>query len=190
MPGAGRNAPDPSRLCGQLDLAESGRREAWGGRRKAAIYSIAGVIACAVKKQGPVQKALTAKRGPIAKFIAERLQFQYIEAVRDEAKSQRIVENMVSRALATLESHAEYQKALKAIEDAERPVLQQVNPAAGKRLDSVIGTLSSPNEKLDRRSHSNSSTTVAGTNSVEPSATLRPMRRFAAANRPVSSRTR
>ena len=109
-----------------------------------------GVIAFAVKKQGPVQKALTAKRGLIAKFIAERLQFQYIEAVRDEAKSQRIVENMVSRALATLETNPEYQKALKALEDAERPVFQQVSKLVLESLKPFIGSLTSVSTAVSR----------------------------------------
>jgi hypothetical protein len=103
-----------------------------------------------VKKQGPVQKALTEKRGPIAKFIAERLQFQYIEAVRDEAKSQRIVEIMVSRALATLEENPAYQTALKAIEDAERPVLEQVSTLVLDSLKPFIGSLKSVSTIVSR----------------------------------------
>jgi putative ATP-dependent endonuclease of the OLD family len=109
-----------------------------------------GVVAFAVKKQGPVQKALTAKRGQIANFIAERLQFLYIEAVRDEAKSQRIVETMVSRALTTLEGDADYQKALKALEDAERPVLQQVSKLVLESLKPFIGSLSSVSTAVSR----------------------------------------
>jgi len=109
-----------------------------------------GGIAFAVKKQGPVQKTLTEKRGQIAKFIAERLQFQYIEAVRDEAKSQRIVESMVSRALATLEGNPEYQQALKAIEEAERPVLQQVSSLVLESLKPFIGSLNSVSTVVSR----------------------------------------
>lgn len=100
-----------------------------------------GVIAFAVKKQGPAKQALAAKRAPIGRFIAERLQFQYIEAVRDEAKSRAIVENMVTRALAKLEADPAYQQALKAIEDAERPVYTEVSQLVFDSLKPFVGAL-------------------------------------------------
>lgn len=109
-----------------------------------------GGMSYAVKKQGPAQKSLNGKRGVIANFIAERLQFQYIEAVRDEMKSRAIVENMVSRALATLETNPEYQKALKAIEDAEKPVLQEVSTLLLETLKPFIGSLTSVTTTVTR----------------------------------------
>lgn len=109
-----------------------------------------GVISFAVKKQGPVKKTLAAKRAAIGKFIAERLQFQYIEAVRDEAKSRAIVESMVTRALAKLEQDAAYQQALKAIEDAERPVLAEVSNLVHASLKPFIGALKGVNTAVAR----------------------------------------
>lgn len=100
-----------------------------------------GAITFDVKKQGPVKKALSGKRPAIGKFIAERLQFQYIEAVRDEAKSKAIVESMVTRALAKLEQDPAYQQALKAIEDAERPVFTEVSSLVHASLKPFIGAL-------------------------------------------------
>jgi len=53
----------------------------------------------------------------------------------------------------------------------------------------VISTSPLPNAKLHRSTHSSSNTTVIGTNSVEPSATQRLIRREAAANCDGSSWT-
>lgn len=103
-----------------------------------------------VKKQGPVQKLLNAKRAEIGRFIAERLQFQYIGAVRDEEQSRAIVENMVARALATLETDAAYQQALKAIEDAERPVLTEVSSRVMESLKPFIGGLTGVSTQVSR----------------------------------------
>ncbi len=44
--------------------------------------SMDGATTYSVKKQGPVQRTLNSKRVEIGRFIAERLQFQYIGAVR------------------------------------------------------------------------------------------------------------
>lgn len=77
--------------------------------------------------QGPAQKTLSAKRSQIGAFISERLQFQYIGAMRSEEQSREIVEAMVSRALTDLEANADYQKALRLIEEAERPLLETVS---------------------------------------------------------------
>lgn len=103
--------------------------------------SMEGVTTYSVKKQGPVQKTLNSKRIEIGRFIAERLQFQYIGAVRDEEQSRSIVESMVARALATLESDVGYQAALKAIEDAEQPVLTEVSDRVMASLKPFIGGL-------------------------------------------------
>jgi putative ATP-dependent endonuclease of OLD family len=109
-----------------------------------------GAIAFAVKKQGPAKQSLAAKRVAIGRFIAERLQFQYIEAVRDEAKSRAIVENMVTRALARLEQNPAYQQALKAIEDAERPVFAEVSNLVHASLKPFIGALKSVSTAVGR----------------------------------------
>lgn len=109
-----------------------------------------GVVAFAVKKQGPAKQALAAKRPAIARFIAERLQFQYIEAVRDEAKSRAIVESMVTRALGKLERDPAYQQALKAIEEAERPVLEEVSSLVYESLKPFIGALSGVSTAVSR----------------------------------------
>lgn len=77
--------------------------------------------------QGPAQRALSAQRAEISAFISARTQFEYIGAIRSEENSQEIVSAMVSRALFALEQDANYQRALRAVEEVEAPLLQSVS---------------------------------------------------------------
>lgn len=86
-----------------------------------------GEVTFSVLIQGPAQKTLNAKRPQIGAFISERLQFQYIGAMRSESQSRDIVESMVSDALVTLNNNKDYQRALKIIEDVEKPLLDAVS---------------------------------------------------------------
>lgn len=109
-----------------------------------------GVVVFNVKKRGLRKNSLSSKRQVIGQFIAGTLQFQYIEAVRDEAKSRAIVESMVTRALAKLEQDPDYQQALKAIEDAERPVFEEVSSLVLASLKPFIGSLKGVNTEVAR----------------------------------------
>jgi len=109
-----------------------------------------GVVVFNVKKRGLRKNSLSSKRQVIGQFIAGTLQFQYIEAVRDEAKSRAIVESMVIRALAKLEQDPDYQRALKAIEDAERPVFEEVSNLVLASLKPFIGSLKGVNTEVAR----------------------------------------
>lgn len=109
-----------------------------------------GAVGFSVKKQGPAQRILTQNKVAVAQFIAERLSFQYIGAVRDEAQSRTLVENMVARALASLDTDPSYQAALKAIEAAERPVLAEVSKQLAASLKPFIGSLKKVTTQLSR----------------------------------------
>ena len=97
--------------------------------------------AFAVKIQGRAQQRLTAKRNEIAQFVASRLQFQYIGALRSEEQSREIVESMVSRAMFALENDVDYQKAVKQLEDLEAPLLQAVAATVHQSLKPFLPTL-------------------------------------------------
>jgi len=103
-----------------------------------------------VIKQGPAQKTLSAKRQQIAVFISERLRFQYIGALRSEEQSRDIVETMVSRALTALESNEDYQKGLKLIEDAERPLLESVSRTVEDSLKPFLPALRSVSTQVSK----------------------------------------
>jgi putative ATP-dependent endonuclease of OLD family len=100
--------------------------------------------------QGPAQKKLSAKRGQIGKFISERLQFQYIGAVRSEEQSREIVDAMVSRALLQLETNPDYQAALQRVEDIERPLLDAVSANIESSLRPFLPDLKKVNSLVSK----------------------------------------
>ncbi len=59
-----------------------------------------------VKKPGRGQRALTAKSDQIAHFIAERLDFEHIPAIRTADTAARVVDQLVSERLSTVEGTA------------------------------------------------------------------------------------
>ena len=76
-----------------------------------------------IAKQGRGQKVLNQKSHRITAFVADRVQFQYIPAVRTAAAAQRIVEELVHAELSKLEHDPRYSQALSEIADLQQPVL-------------------------------------------------------------------
>jgi len=87
-----------------------------------------------LKKSGKNTKALSTKSGEIAHFIALRIFFNYIPAVRTDKEALEVVSGMLSEELQQLESDEEYQKALAVIKDLQRPVLQDL----AKRIEAPL----------------------------------------------------
>ncbi len=67
------------------------------------LNSHAITVALTVQKRGPGGKKLSAKASLIANFIAQRIEFEYIPAIRTSGSSERIVNSLVGRELASLE---------------------------------------------------------------------------------------
>jgi putative ATP-dependent endonuclease of the OLD family len=84
-------------------------------------------LTVSIPKQGPAARGLTNKASAIADFVRERLDFQYIPAVRTAQRAHEVVEDMLSTALQTVENDAKYKNALKTIEDVQKPVLDQLS---------------------------------------------------------------
>lgn len=80
-----------------------------------------------VPKRGPGGTALSMKSSRIAKYIAERIQFNYIPAVRTEEEAQSVVQDMLSVELSQLESDPEYLAAIQKISDLQQPILRRVS---------------------------------------------------------------
>lgn len=80
-----------------------------------------------VRKQGVGGAALSAKSTKIAKYIAEKIQFVYIPAVRTEEAALEVVQEMLSAELATLEANEDYTAALQKIADLQQPILNNVS---------------------------------------------------------------
>ena len=79
-----------------------------------------------VSKQGPGSKTLNARSAKIAVFIASRIYFNYIPAVRTDQEALGVIAEMVSRELSTLENDAHYLEALKTIAELQKPLLDNL----------------------------------------------------------------
>ncbi|NTU99094.1 AAA family ATPase [Candidatus Falkowbacteria bacterium] len=76
-----------------------------------------------VAKRGKGGTALTSKSGRIADFIAKKIVFNYIPAIRTEQEALAVIRRMLSQRLRALESQQPYQEALKVIKDLQSPIL-------------------------------------------------------------------
>ena len=77
----------------------------------------------AFKKSGKNTKALSSKLGRIARFVAERIYFNYIPAVRTDREALNVVSRMLSQELRILENEPEYIDALETINKLQKPIL-------------------------------------------------------------------
>lgn len=80
-----------------------------------------------VKIRGLASKSLSKKAELIAQFIGEKLDFEYIPAVRTSESAIAIVEDMVARELMTIEDDPIYVAALKEVEKVQKPVLDRLS---------------------------------------------------------------
>lgn len=87
-----------------------------------------------VHKQGPGSKVLTSKSDKIAAFLANRLDLEYIPAVRTAKSAEEIVEGMVARELMKLEGNREYQAALAKIAELQQPLLDTLSETIQQTL--------------------------------------------------------
>ena len=76
-----------------------------------------------VQKKGRGAKPLSAKSSRIAEFIAGKIVFNYIPAIRTNSDTLIIVERMLSQRLRQLEAKPEYKAALATIKDLQTPIL-------------------------------------------------------------------
>lgn len=77
-------------------------------------------------KSGKGTKALTAKSAAIARFIAGRIYFNYIPAVRTDSATIELINNMLSQELRSLEKDDRYLKALETITELQQPILDEL----------------------------------------------------------------
>lgn len=80
-----------------------------------------------VRKQGPGGLSLSAKSPRIAKYVAARIEFIYIPAVRTEDEALTVVQEMLSTELAHLERDVDYIAALQKITELQQPILDKVS---------------------------------------------------------------
>lgn len=96
-----------------------------------------------VLKKGPGGAALSSKSSRIAKYIAERIDFNYIPAIRTEEQAEEVVQEMLSKELAKLETGEKYIEALKVIADLQQPVLDRIGKSIKKSLTDFLPGINS-----------------------------------------------
>ena len=77
-----------------------------------------------VSKKGKGFKTLNSKSGKIAEFIAKKIVFNYIPAIRTDQEALDVVRRMLSQRLRVLEREEEYLKALQTIRNLQQPILE------------------------------------------------------------------
>jgi len=79
-----------------------------------------------VSKKGRGSKTLNSKSGKIADFIGHRIFFNYIPAIRTDKEALSVISDMLTQELRVLDRDEEYQKALRTIQDLQKPVLKKL----------------------------------------------------------------
>jgi putative ATP-dependent endonuclease of OLD family len=77
-------------------------------------------------KPGKGTKALSSKSSKISKFVADRIYFSYIPAIRTESESIDLIRRMLSHELRVLESEPAYITALETIAKLQKPILDDL----------------------------------------------------------------
>jgi putative ATP-dependent endonuclease of OLD family len=91
-----------------------------------------------VLKKGPGGPALSNKSNLIAKYIAQRIDFNYIPAIRTEDEAVAVVQRMLSKELAALDREDRYKDALKVIADLQQPILDRVSQSIKSSLQEFL----------------------------------------------------
>jgi len=79
-----------------------------------------------VSKRGKGAKTLTSKSGQIASFIAQKISFNYIPAIRTDKEALLEIDSMLSQELRILEREDKYQNALNEIRRLQQPILDSL----------------------------------------------------------------
>lgn len=98
-----------------------------------------------IVKQGRGGASLNQKSDAIASYLAQKLQFQYIPAVRTAKSASAIVESIVSSELRQVENDPRYAAAIEAIRELQRPILKQYSEAITETLKSFVPGVKSVN---------------------------------------------
>lgn len=80
-----------------------------------------------ISKKGLGSKTLNSKSGKIAEFIANKIVFNYIPAIRTEQEALDVVRKMLSEHLRILEREEQYTNALQIIKDLQQPILDALS---------------------------------------------------------------
>ncbi|MET0066217.1 MAG: AAA family ATPase [Candidatus Thiodiazotropha sp.] len=93
------------------------------------------------RKPGKNTKALSSKSARIAEFVAHRIYFNYIPAVRTDREAIEVVSRMLSQELRILERDESYQNALQVIQDLQQPILDDLAHRIQEPLTEFLPTI-------------------------------------------------
>ena len=99
--------------------------------------------------QGPAKKSLSSKRKEIAAFIKSHLDFAYIPPVRTSDITVHIVEQMLARALSSIEDDLEYQELLRRIQEVQQPVLEDLAESLKETFSDFLPEVKSVELKIE-----------------------------------------
>lgn len=96
-----------------------------------------------VSKKGKGSKTLNSKSGQIAHFIADKIIFNYIPAVRTDQEAIEVVARMLSQRLRVLEDDENYLEALQTINDLQKPILDSLSARIKEPLEQFLPGINS-----------------------------------------------
>ncbi|HZT35048.1 MAG TPA: AAA family ATPase, partial [Nitrososphaera sp.] len=91
-----------------------------------------------VQLQGKAKKVLSTKLEEVARFVGDRLEIQYIPAVRPHNMAVEVVEDLLARQLQTLENDATYRKLLADVESYQQSTLDNLAADLTKTVSSFL----------------------------------------------------
>lgn len=94
-----------------------------------------------VSKKGPGSATLNTKSAKIAKFVAERIVFNYIPAVRTDQEAMTVIGDMLAQELRVLEKNEDYQRALDVIGHLQKPILEALAIKIKEPLSEFLPTI-------------------------------------------------
>lgn len=96
-----------------------------------------------VAKKGPGGRKLSQKAAAIANFVAQRIEFEYIEAIRTAESSESVVNSLVAKELAGLEELPEYKVAMAKIKELQQPVLNELSSSVHSTMAGFLPAIRS-----------------------------------------------
>lgn len=112
-------------------------------------------------KPGKGSKAYSSKSREICSFISSRIDFVYVPAVRTESDALDVIRSRFRKLLDSLESNPEYKAAVDAIQNIQKPLLDQLASDVRAQLVRFIPSVSNVEiDTSERRIYSNLSSSV------------------------------
>jgi hypothetical protein len=101
-----------------------------------------------VSKPGQGGKTLNRRSSEVVAFVAKRLDFEYIPAIRTAEKAEEVVGTLVSRELMSLDTDPRYRKALDEVEKVQDSLLKTLEDSLRTTLSKFLPNVKAVQVKL------------------------------------------